>query len=78
MAREKWREIVGDGRFRRDSRIQAAMPPATLQHIPQRNTRFGKQVNAPRVSQGWKIGIQQRGHDRPELVARMRVILPGA
>jgi len=74
-AGEQAGEIVGDHRALVDGGIQAAGAYTGLQRIPQRNaTRH----QGPRPFDVRHCGIktEQGGHDRPEGITRMGVILP--
>jgi hypothetical protein len=75
MRRKERVEVIRDNRIVADIGVQAAFPFAARQHIPHSNARCLQRCGAGTIRQ-CGISANQRAHDAPESILRMRVILP--
>src|SRR6056297_246309 len=66
-------EIVRHDRGRLHFLVQAAVPAAFTDHVPQGDAMFAQPGQATRVGK-LAVDAEQRFHDRPERIARMRII----
>ena len=69
-------EVVGHHAGRLDRRVQAAGPPATVQHIPDRDTVAAQHLD-PTPVRLVRLEPEQRTGDAPERISWIAVVLGG-
>ena len=75
VGQEEFGKIIDYDRFIVDRGIEAALPDAASDHVPERNAGRRERCLAARVGRLW-IKAADHPENRPEMIARVRVVLP--